>query len=223
MKQVADGVWQLSGGLPFNGINIYVVDDVLVDAGTRHAARRITRQLDGHALSAHVLTHAHPDHQGASHEICTRYDIPYWVGANDIDAAENPALIGERQPSNPIAQFFFRTMHGPGHKVDRALREGDEVASFRVIDAPGHSAGHIALWRDDDGVLICGDVLVNLDIFTGIPRFGLPKDLVTPDVEQNRRSARKLLELDPKLILFGHGAPLRDKHKFARLRESLSS
>jgi glyoxylase-like metal-dependent hydrolase (beta-lactamase superfamily II) len=220
MKQVADGVWQLSG-FPPNAINAFLVEDVLIDAGTRHSGRRLARQLGGHKLSAHALTHAHPDHQGSSREICLRYDVPFWVGAADVDAAENPNLIGERQPPNPLAQFFVRTMRGPGHPVDRALREGDEVAGFRVLDVPGHSAGHVAFWRESDRVLILGDVLNNMDVLTGIPGLREPKPYLTPDPAANRRSARKLLPLEPKLVLFGHGAPLRDTRKFVSFLERL--
>ena len=50
----------------------------------------------------------------------------------------------------------------PGHPVARRLREGDEVARLRVLDAPGHSPGHIALWRESDRTLISGDVFFNL-------------------------------------------------------------
>jgi hydroxyacylglutathione hydrolase len=78
VKQLADGVWQL-GGFPPNLINVYLVEDVLVDAGTRYAGRRIKRQLADRRLSGHALTHAHPDHQGASHEICEELGVPYSV------------------------------------------------------------------------------------------------------------------------------------------------
>jgi hydroxyacylglutathione hydrolase len=165
MKQLADGVWQL-GGFPPNAINVYLLDDVLIDAATRYATRRITRQLEGHQLSAHALTHAHPDHQGASHAICERYGVPFWVGEADVPAAENPKLIGERQPDHFMAQLFARTMTGPGHRVDRVLREGDEVGSFRVLDTPGHSAGHVSFWRESDRILVLGDVLNAADVYT---------------------------------------------------------
>ena len=36
----------------------------------------------------------------------------------------------------------------------------------------------------------------------------------TVDPVENRRSARKLAPLEPKLVLFGHGRPLRDTRKF---------
>ncbi|HEY7632461.1 MAG TPA: hypothetical protein VH817_17280 [Thermoleophilaceae bacterium] len=59
MQQLAEGVWKLSG-FPPNAINVFVVGDVLVDAATRFAPRRILRQLNGRDIKTHVLTHAHP-------------------------------------------------------------------------------------------------------------------------------------------------------------------
>jgi hydroxyacylglutathione hydrolase len=212
MKQLADGVWRLAG-FPPNAINVYLIEDVLIDASTKYATRRIVRELKGHQLAAHALTHAHPDHQGASHVVCERYGVPFWVGEKDADAAENPKLIGERQPDHFMAQLFAKTMTGPGHRVDRRLHEGDDVAGFKVIDVPGHSAGHVAFWRESDGVLVAGDVLNSADVYTLIPRLSEPRAYFTPDPAENRRSARKLAPLEPKLALFGHGPPVTDTKK----------
>lgn len=214
MKELAPGVWQLSG-FPPNAINVFVIDDVLVDASTRYAGRRILRQIKGHEITAHALTHAHPDHQGASHRVCSELGIPFWVGEKDIPAAENPELIGDRQPDHPIAQFFHRTCTGPGHTVDRPLAEGDEVGSFTVLHVPGHSAGHIALWRESDRVLVAGDVLNSANPLTGLPGLRLPYDFFTPDPEINRSSAKRLGELEPELVLLGHGPPVRDRRRFS--------
>lgn len=215
MNQVADGVWHLDTFLLPYSINAYLVEDVLVDAGTRHSGGKILKQVGAHNVSAHALTHSHPDHQGATHEVCTTLDIPLWVGERDVDAAENPDLIRQRQPDHPVARFYTKIFVGPGHPVDRHLREGDEVAGFKVLDVPGHSAGHVALWRESDGVLILGDVLTNLDQLTGLPGLHEPKPYLTPDPAENRRSARRLAELEPRLVLFGHGKPLRDPRKLA--------
>lgn len=212
MKQVADGVWQLAG-FPPHAINVFLVEDVLIDAGTRHAGRRILRQLRGRDVTAHALTHAHPDHQGSSKEVCETLGIPFWVGEHDADAAERPELIGERQPDHPVAQFFVKTMTGPGRRVDRRLVEGDEVAGFQVLHVPGHSAGHVAFWREPDRVLIAGDVLSSQDSLTGIRGMHEPRPYLSPDPERNRESARRLAALEPRLTLFGHGPPLRDTKK----------
>ena len=220
MRELADGVWQLSG-FPPNAINVFVIGDVLIDASSRYATRRILRQIDGMPISAHALTHAHPDHQGASHAVCERLGIPFWVGAADADAAEDPTLIGERQPNAFLAQFFYKTFTGPGHPVDRKLSEGDEVAGFQILHVPGHSAGHLAFWRESDRVLIAGDVFNTADPLTLIPGLRMPKDVFTPDPAQNRRSAKRLAELEPSLLLVGHGPPFRDPAKLAEFAAAL--
>jgi hydroxyacylglutathione hydrolase len=221
VRQLADAVWQLRG-FPPDAINVYLVEDVLIDAGTRHAGRRILRQLEGHTVSAHALTHAHPDHQGASAEVCGKLRIPYWVGEKDVPFAEEPSKIGERQPSHPYTRFGSRYFTGPGRNVDRVLREGDEVAGFKVLEVPGHSVGHVAFWRESDRVLILGDVLANMDQYTGIPGLHEPKPALTPDPERNRESARRLAALEPELVCFGHGAPLRDPAKLKAFVEGLA-
>jgi hydroxyacylglutathione hydrolase len=57
-------------------------------------------------------------------------------------------------------------------------------------------------------------VLNNMDVVTGRPGLQDPKPYFTHDPAQNRRSAKRLGELEPRLVLFGHGAPLRDTRKF---------
>jgi hydroxyacylglutathione hydrolase len=214
MRQVADDVWQLTG-FPPHAINEYLVEDVLVDAGARFSRRQILSDLRGRRLSAHVLSHAHADHQGASKVVCERFGVPFWVGEPDADAAERPELIVERQPDARINRLAWRTFAGPGHPVARRLREGDEVAGFTVLAVPGHSRGHIALWRERDRTLILGDVLNSHNPLAGFPRgLRLPPDFFTPDPEENRRSAKRLGELEPALVLFGHGPPVRDTRRF---------
>jgi hydroxyacylglutathione hydrolase len=213
MRELAPGVHQLRGVLP-NVINTYLLGGVLVDAGSRFDRGRILKELRGHRVTAHAITHAHPDHQGASHAVCEALGIPFWVGEHDADAAETPRLIGLRQPRHPIAQASFRIFTGPGHRVDRILRAGDDVGGFTVLDTPGHSAGHVAFWRESDRVLVLGDVLCNMDTLTLRPGLQLPKDFYTPDPARNRESARRLGPLRPQLVCFGHGAPLRDPARF---------
>jgi hydroxyacylglutathione hydrolase len=222
VKDLAPGVHHLQclPALPY-AVNAYLIDDVLIDAGARQSKGRLLKQLDGHEVSAHGLTHAHADHQGSSHEICETLEIPFWCPELDVPAAEDPKLIRERQPDTLPAHFFIRIFVGPGHPVDRALHEGDEVGGFKVIDAPGHSAGQVAFWRESDRVLILGDVLANMDQITGIPGLHEPKPSLTPDPARNRESARKLAKLEPSLVCFGHGKPLRDTGKFTDFVDGL--
>jgi glyoxylase-like metal-dependent hydrolase (beta-lactamase superfamily II) len=214
MKELAPGVFHINCMPLPNAVNCFLLDDVLVDAGGRGHGKRILKSLQGHTVTAHALTHAHADHQGASKQVCETLGIPFWAPELDADAAEDPRLIKERQPDHPISQLMIRMFTGPGHKVDRQLKEGDEVGSFKVLFTPGHSRGHVSYWRESDRVLVLGDVLNNQDPLLGIPGLRLPKNFFTPDPVTNRASAKKLGELEPKLVLFGHGGALRDTKKF---------
>lgn len=220
MKQLAEGLYQLRG-FPPHAINVYLADDVLIDAATRQAERRILHQLQGRHLSAHALTHVHPDHQGSSHSICQRLSIPLLCGERDVAAMETPgAVVAEKIPAW-LRRFQERWWVGAPHLIDRALREGDEVASFKVLETPGHTAGHISLWRESDGVLIAGDALSNMNLFTGMPGLREPPEIFVADMERNRESIRKLAALEPQLVCFGHGAPLRRTDRLKRLVEKL--
>lgn len=201
MKQLADGVWQLDGW-PRDAINVYV----LVDAGTALDRGRILRQLEGREIAAHALTHGHPDHYGASHAVCERLGLPLWCGAADVEAVESGRIVSRGG----------RMLPGPhAHPVERALREGDEVAGFTVLETPGHSPGHVCYWRETDRVLLCGDVMWGFNplILRGPPRE--PPRLLSPDAALNRESARRIAALEPALVCFGHGPPLRDPARLA--------
>jgi hydroxyacylglutathione hydrolase len=221
MRQLGDDLWLLTGGFPPYGINVYVIGDVLIDAATRHAGRRILRQLEGRRISAHALTHAHPDHQGASKEVCEALGIPLWCGEDDADAMEQ-GLVMERQPDHWLNKAIEKAFLGPPHPVARRLREGDVVAGFEVLHVPGHSAGHLAFWREADRALILGDVLTNIDTITGRPGLHEPRWFFTPDPARNRESARRLAALEPSLVCFGHGKPLRDSEKLKRFVDGLA-
>lgn len=209
MKQLAGDLYLLRG-FPPNAINVYLVGDVLIDAATRQGERRIMRQIRGRTVSAHALTHAHPDHQGSSHAICERLGIPLWCGRGDVPAMETPGAISNSQVSSWLNRFQARFWTGPPHPVARALQEGDEVAGFTVLEVPGHSRGHVAYWRPADRALILGDVLNGMNLMTGRRGLQEPPTIFTPDPARNRQSARRLAALEPELVCFGHGPPLRD-------------
>jgi glyoxylase-like metal-dependent hydrolase (beta-lactamase superfamily II) len=219
VRQLADDLWLLRG-FPPHAINVYLAGDVLIDAATRHAGKRILRQIEGREVTAHALTHAHPDHQGASKEVCDKLGIPLWCGAQDADAMEQ-GTIPATQPDHFVNRLIERFWLGPPHAVARRLSEGDEVAGFTVLHVPGHSAGHVAYWRESDRALIVGDVIENLSTNTGLPGLHEPAAIFTPDPKRNRESIRRLVALEPELVCFGHGKPLRDPAKLKRWAEGL--
>lgn len=214
MERIADNLFLLDG-FPRYAINVYLMGDVLLDAGPRHAARRILTQLTGRPVTAHALTHAHPDHQGSSRAICTALKIPLWCPKDDADAMES-GDYSKTLPVNWNTNLQHRFWTGPPHPVAKRLCEGDTVGDFTVIDAPGHSPGQVAYWRESDRVLILGAVVNGMNLITMRPGLHEPPKLFTVDPLRNRESACKLAVLKPEIICFGHGIPCRDGEAFQR-------
>jgi glyoxylase-like metal-dependent hydrolase (beta-lactamase superfamily II) len=218
VQLIAPDVWRLDHRIgPV--FNVYLADDVLVDAGRRQDRGRILKQLEGRRLSLLALTHAHPDHQGAVEAVCEARGVPLACHADDVDAMEGRGSVGagDDLPSRLILKVWA----GPPRKVDRVLHEGDMVGDFRVVHAPGHAAGEIILFRDHDRVAICGDVIRNMSYATGRRRLLEPPDGFNEDSAQNRESIRKLAALEPSLLLPGHGHVVKDMDAFQRFAAQL--
>jgi len=218
MKRLAPGVWRLKE-LPMPTINVYLAEDVLIDAGRTWDRRRIFAELQGVEISGVALTHVHPDHQGCAKAVCDAREVPLACHADDVDAMEGRRSVGSGQALIP--RIYDRIWTGPPHTVDRVLGEGDEIAGFRVIHAPGHAPGEVIYFRDSDRVAICGDVVRNMSFLTGLPGVRQPPDEMTYDPPENRRSIQKLAALEPSLILPGHGPAITDMAAFGRFVAAL--
>jgi hydroxyacylglutathione hydrolase len=206
MNQVAEDVWQLPV-TPRHGVNTYLLGDVIVDAGYAASGKKVVRALQGRTVAAHAVTHAHPDHIGGSAHVCRELGVPFWCPAGDADAARAGVSVAAE---SRIKRLLDRGRSFDAPEVARELVEGEEVGGFTVLDVPGHSPGHVAFWRESDRTLVAGDVWFNLSLRTF--RYGLrqPPNPFTVDPERNRRSMRRLAELEPAIACFGHGPPVTD-------------
>jgi hydroxyacylglutathione hydrolase len=220
VKQLAPGVWRLRE-IPRPTINVYLAGDVLIDAGRTWDRRRILRQVAGRELSLLALTHVHPDHQGSAKAVCEERGIPLACHADDVEAMEGRRPVQEAGADHMINRMIRKIWEGPPHDVSRVLEEGDEVAGFRVVHAPGHARGEVIFFRDSDRVAICGDVIRNMSYATTLPGVREPPVIFTYDPAENRRSIRKLADLNPSLILPGHGPEVTDLAEFERFVEKL--
>lgn len=205
MREVVSGLWQIPL-VPREAVNAYLLGDVLVDAGTPGMGKKLPGKLRGHTVSVHAITHAHQDHAGGSKVVCEALGIELWAPARDADDAERgKQVIAEGTWATPLLR---RVPGWPAHPVGRRLVEEDEVGGFRVIETPGHSPGHVSLWREADRALVVGDVFFNNNILTTQRGLRQPVRIFTPDPARNRASMRRLVALEPSVAVFGHGPPL---------------
>ena len=206
MIEIAPDVFHLPL-VPRNGINAYVIGDVIVDAGLASSAKKIVKAVEGRNVRALAITHAHVDHVGGGRRLVDTLELPVWAPAGDADdvrTGEPAVKPGRLKPVMAFAGGF------DGLEVARELREGDEVAAgFVVVELPGHSPGQVGFWRASDRVLLTGDVFTNMHLLTTVVGLHLPPALVTIDPARNLESARKAAALEPEVVGFGHGPVLR--------------
>jgi glyoxylase-like metal-dependent hydrolase (beta-lactamase superfamily II) len=85
---------------------------------------------------------------------------------------------------------------------------------WRWIATPGHSPGHISLFRDKDRALIVGDAFVTTKQESMVAALLQPQHVrrppayFTPDWQSAHRSVIELTMLDPAHALAGHGRPM---------------
>jgi len=214
-------LWQIAPGVhlleiwPPNRLNVYLVGDVLVDTGSRWDFHRLLRQMEGRQPKQIFLTHAHPDHQGNAERLSRLWGVPVGCHHADADALEGKTPL---PPSHPIGRaFVVPVFGGPAVTPVERLDDGDMVADFRVVHAPGHSPGHSLLYRESDGVAIAGDLLANINFLTCKSGLREPPRPFSTNWRENRESIRKLFALKPSVVCFGHGPPLLDKGLLKRI------
>src|ERR1700709_703148 len=122
MKRLAPGVWRLKE-FPGAWINVYLAEDVLIDAGRKWDRRRIFAELDGVEISVVWLTHAHPHPQGWASGVRHANNVPLSCHADDVDAMEGRRSVGSGAALIP--KIYDRIWTGPPRKGDRGLTQRD--------------------------------------------------------------------------------------------------
>lgn len=230
MERVAEGVWLLRGDIR-GAMSVYFLEDgdgvVMFDAGTKtmtKKARAAAEQLGG--LKRIVLGHAHADHRGTAPSL----GVPVHCHPDDVADAESDAAVAPYMeisalpaPARWLYPLLMRRWDGGAVKIADTVREGDEVAGFRVLHFPGHARGLIGLWRESDRLALVSDVVYLMDS-TKMGRPLAEGDASVPhpawnwDHAKAKESVRKLAALEPTVVCTGHGEPLRGEN----LRESLA-
>lgn len=223
LRQIAPEVFQISL-MPRNSINCYIIEGVLIDSGIRSSYTAVKKAVQKIPVYQHILTHAHADHQGCSDQICAEFEIPLLCHPNEVFRTETGIVTNDYpSPQHWIAKLQQKYWAGHGHKVQQTIVENDIIGNFRVIETPGHSGGHISLFRERDGVLIIGDVATNMNLLTTAVGLKLPPNIFTSDQKRNIQSLEKLAKLNPAIICFGHGPVMRNTdRKFEKFVKNFS-
>lgn len=99
-----------------------------------------------------LLTHGHFDHILAAEDIRRTFHVPIMAGEKEMQLLEEPDL-------NLTASFGDEM----SLTADRWLRDGEVLEvmgqSWKVIHTPGHTAGCVCFYVEEEKVLFSGDTL----------------------------------------------------------------
>ena len=200
---------------------------VLVDAGLRGHADHIQRAAEecfgaGTRPECIVLTHGHFDHVGSLQALLERWPVPVYA-----HVLEMPHLTGrvDYPPPDPFAgggmiAWSSRLLSRAATDVGPLLmalpqdRSVPGAPAWEWIHTPGHTVGHVSLFRRADRVLVAGDALTTTKqeslfaVATQRPEVHGPPAYFTIDWDAARESVRHLASLEPEVLATGHGVPL---------------
>jgi glyoxylase-like metal-dependent hydrolase (beta-lactamase superfamily II) len=226
--QVAPGIW----GMKIVFVNIYMVatgdkDWVLIDAGLQGSGGRIKRMAEAlfgadNPPKAIILTHGHFDHVGAIHDLVQTWNVqvyahllemPYLTGHSAYPPPDS--TVGGGMMSS-IAFLYPKKPINLGGRVHVLSKEGTipHMPDWIYIHTPGHTPGHISLYRGRDKVLIAGDAFVTtkqesvLSIMAQKKVVSGPPKYFTPNWLTAALSVKKLRDLRPEVAATGHGKPM---------------
>ena len=228
--QVAKDIW----GTKDIFVNMYMIrnpeDDswVLVDTGLRSSYARIKKMAaslfgEDSKPSAIVLTHGHFDHTGSLKRLADDWHVPVYVHYLEL-----PYLTGRSSYPPPDPSVGGGLMSSMSWVYPRKAINVEEhlhilppdesvpgLPGWKYVYTPGHSPGHISLFRERDKVLIAGDAFVTtksesaMSVMKQTRRISGPPKYFTYDWEAARNSVRRLADLNPSVVAAGHGKPMQ--------------
>jgi glyoxylase-like metal-dependent hydrolase (beta-lactamase superfamily II) len=212
---IAAGLYSLAVG----PVNTFFLDSsdgcVLIDAGFPSSAQKILQAIQELGKQPKdvrhiILTHAHPDHIGSFAALKKATGADAYM--HPLDAPIAIAGTGFRRlyPAPGLfSHIAIRALALAAQSVEPAsieheVRDGDVLpiaGGLTAIHVPGHCAGQIALlWPQHGGVLFAVDTCAHM--------MGLGLSIGYEDLEEGKRSLKKLAQLDFQIACFGHGKPI---------------
>ena len=226
--------------LQFTVVNAFLVGRpggafALVDTGLENSAEFIVKQArqrfgNGGRPEAIILTHGHFDHVGSVVALCSQWgipayihplELPYVTGKKDYPLADptvDDGLVAKLSPTFPHTAIDLGA-HARPLPPDGSV---PGMPGWRWVHTPGHTEGHVALFREQDRTLIAGDAFATVkqeslwSVVTQQEQISGPPKYLTVDWEAAERSVGLLRNLQPAVALPSHGQPMKgqelDRH-----------
>ena len=198
-------------------------DWVLVDAGMPKSGSVIleaARERFGNRPPlAIILTHGHFDHVGSITDLVLEWnvrvyahpmEIPFLTGQQAYPEADTSveggmlAKISHLYPNEPVDIHEALEMLPPDGSLPF-------LSGWQWVHVPGHSPGQVALFRPADRLLISADAVITVQqdsmyrVLIQDKEVCGPPVYLTTDWDTAYESVQRLVQLDPQILVPGHG------------------
>lgn len=179
----------------------YIMDGILIDTGFSHVGDLLLSKLENSEISLIACTHHHEDHTGNAARLARIHDCPVYMHNAHRFQSEGivDMLFYRRWFWGPVAPY--RPAELP-HRIEHSGRK------LVPIPIPGHSVTHVTYHEAETGVVFTGDLYVS---------GGATAVMSHENPYESIRSLRRVADLEPSLMLTGHGLAVKDPA--SRLRE----
>ena len=227
IEEVLPNLYKIEVPLPRNplqAINSYIIkgqgQSLIIDTGmNREECMRVMssglKELEVDLKKTDFfITHLHADHLGLVSSLATDTSTIYFnqPDANSINSGspweKNARFAGingfpEDEHKKAIENHPGRIYSARGRLDFHIVKEADTISigdySFKCIETPGHTRGHMCLYEPNKKIFISGDHIL-IDI---TPNISLWSDDENP-LREYLHSLDKVYDLDIELVLPGH-------------------
>ena len=173
-----------------------------------------------------LLTHGHIDHFGGVNILRDFADFDVYIHKNDVEKASYKAegeklgifkevLVNFGCPDIGIEglYYFFKHISSFYDPISSVINYSNTIdfdgASLEVIETPGHTSGSVVFYSPADRLIFGGDTILKNISPNPVLEFEIDGNRFA-SVSSYRKSIEKVLSLDAKEVIAGHGENVTD-------------
>ena len=192
-----------------------IVDSGFSDDDSFEKRTALLKELGVERLKYIILTHHHYDHSSGAHRLREALGGQVVVHRDEERLLLDPGtdfgdveIPEDQKEARERAKHFMEDAKKANPEV--RLNDGDAITvgglRLRAVHAPGHTAGHLCVFLEEERVLFAGDNVL-----------GVGTAAISPpphgDMAEYIRSLRKMQSLDAALLLPGHGPAVKEPNR----------